>query len=344
MSNLNDKEVASMAGDPLRILTGDCREVLKTLPEQSINCCVTSPPYFGLRDYHVDGQIGLETTPDEYIADLVKVFRAVHRVLRDDGTLWVVIGDSYANDGKWGGHTGGKHAKALHDTPVGRNKRHTGLKPKDLIGIPWMMAFALRTDGWWLRQDIVWSKPAPMPESVLDRCTRAHEYIFMFSKNARYYYDQEAIKEPGIYTSAMTMSVRAARDRIASSAMPVNGTRVQSDKQRGHGRPHVGFNDRWDHMSKQEQCNGMRNKRSVWQVATHAYPGSHWATFPPDLIKPCILAGCPSGGVVLDPFAGSGTTAKVALEAGRKAVMIELNPDYIALIEQRTRTTMGLPY
>ena len=268
------------------IHTGDCIESMKAMPEKSVHCCVTSPPYFGLRDYDNDRQIGLEETPEAYISKLVSVFREVKRVLRDDGTLWLNLGDSYAGSGKGpAGNLGAKH-----------NERHLehkhggivpdGLKPKDLIGIPWKVAFALQADGWYLRQDIIWHKPNPMPESVRDRCTKAHEYIFLFSKSRRYYFDSEAVKEPTVQSEA------------------------------GLG-------------------NETRNRRSVWSVNLRPYKGAHFATFPPDLIRPCVRAGCPIGGVVLDPFAGSGTTAQVALEEGRLSVLCELNPSYVKLIEER---------
>lgn len=280
--------------------------------------CVTSPPYFGLRDYGVTGQIGLEQTPDDYVASLVGVFRGVREVLADDGTLWLNLGDSYANDGKWGGSSGGKHAKALHgNTSIGRARTHTGLKPKDLIGIPWMVAFALRADGWYLRQDIVWNKPNAMPESVKDRCTRSHEYIFMLSKNERYFYDADAIKEPAVSTE-----IKKFTD---------GGT----DKQRGHSRRHAGFNGRYADKIAQDGVPTHRNKRSVWSVATRPYKGAHFATFPPDLIEPCILAGSAPGDIVLDPFMGSGTTAAVALQHGRGYVGCELNRAYEVLQNER---------
>ena len=313
-----------------RILIGDCIAGMKTLPDQSVHCCVTSPPYFGLRDYGMAGQIGLEDTPDAFVARLVDVFREVRRVLRDDGTLWLNLGDSYAANrsyqvpstkggAKHGpGQAAGGKASAVPD----------GLKPKDLIGIPWRVAFALQADGWYLRQDIIWHKPNPMPESVTDRCTRAHEYLFMLSKSARYFYDAEAIKEPAKYSGLTGKDASGFKD-----AKKFEGK--HRDKQRGHGRRHAGFNDRWDAMSREEQCSGSRNRRSVWTVATKPYAGAHFATFPPDLIEPCILAGCPVGGAVLDPFGGSGTIAGVAMRNGRSAILCELNPDYAALMPAR---------
>jgi DNA modification methylase len=333
-----------------QFLLGDCRTVLAELPDQSAHCCVTSPPYFGLRDYGVDGQIGLEQTPDDYVAQLVGVFREVWRVLRDDGTLWLNLGDSYAGSGKGGNPDAGKQAtnagsqsigvlygktgeSARHAavTNVTRKTHEIGMKPKDLIGIPWRVAFALQSDGWYLRQDIIWSKPNPMPESVKDRCTKAHEYIFMLSKSARYFYDQDAIAEDAIYSGLKNQTASGYKD-----AKAFNGK--HSDKQSGHGPRHAGFNDRWE---KQEQHSGTRNKRSVWTVSTKPYSEAHFATFPPDLIEPCILAGCPKGGTVLDPFGGAGTTGLVADRLQRNAVLIELNPEYMDIASHRIADDRG---
>jgi DNA modification methylase len=213
-----------------------------------------------------------------------------------------------------------------------------GLKPKDLVGIPWRVAFALQADGWYLRSDIIWHKPNPMPESVTDRPTKAHEYLFLLSKSERYYYDAEAIKEPAIYAEEARYDngLNGHGGGVSHAGQGSSTRKFKSDKQRGHGRRHDGFNDRWDQMTKQEQCSKFRNKRSVWTVATQPYSEAHFATFPPKLIEPCILAGCPSGGLVLDPFAGSGTTLQVAQQLGRRGVGIELNPDYIKLAEKRT--------
>lgn len=297
----------------IEILQGDCRDVLGSLPDGSINCCVTSPPYFGLRDYGVEGQLGLEPTPDEFVAAMVEVFREVRRVLRDDGTLWLNLGDSYANDGKWGGSTGGKHASALHgNSGIGRRLLTTGLKPKDLIGIPWRVAFALQADGWYLRQDIIWHKPNPMPESVTDRCTKAHEYIFLFAKSERYYFDADAIKEQAVSNHASGNGFKGRQG--GAIHMPMSGG--------------AGTADQW-------LPGGMRNRRSVWTVSTKPFKGAHFATFPPDLIEPCVLAGCPVDGTVLDPFFGAGTTGLVAQKHGRNCVGIELNPDYIAIANER---------
>ena len=298
-----------------RVIVGDCIESMRGMSDQSINCCVTSPPYFGLRDYGVDGQIGLEQTPEEYVAKMVEVFREVRRVLRDDGTLWLNIGDSYA------GYHGNKNA-AYDSAPSNKggyfeNQRktlvnHEGIKNKDLIGIPWMLAFALRADGWYLRQEIIWQKPNPMPESVKDRCTKAHEQIFLLSKSPRYYFDSEAMKEP---------AVRAGD--------------IPGGK--GHYIQHSAGGHNKDGLVAcgQKPVAETRNRRSVWNVATRPYKGAHFATFPPALIEPCILAGCPDGGMVLDPFGGSGTTAGVAVAHGRKAIICELNPEYGKLIPDR---------
>lgn len=289
---------------------GDCIETMRRLPAGSVQTCVTSPPYFGLRDYGHDGQIGLEPTPDEFVAALVAVFREVRRLLADDGTLWLNLGDSYANDGKWGGSSGGKHANALHgSTGIGRGKVTTGLKPKDLIGIPWRVAFALQADGWYLRQDIIWHKPNPMPESVTDRCTKAHEYIFLLSKSPRYYFDAEAIKEPA-------SQPRGEPKQVAQHKQAVLGQNKSGTLGTNYG-PET------------------RNRRSVWTVTTKPFKGAHFATFPPDLIEPCVLAGCPEGGTVLDPFGGAGTTGLVATQAGRDAVLCEINPEYVEMARTR---------
>jgi len=309
-----------------KIIQGDCREVLKTLPDGSVDCCVTSPPYWGLRDYGVDGQIGLEQTPVAYVAEMVAVFREVRRVLRDDGTLWLNLGDSYAGSGK--GPAGN-----LGKTNNERDMTHTrlsgyvpeGLKPKDLIGIPWRVAFALQADGWYLRQDIIWHKPNPMPESVTDRCTKAHEYVFLLSKSERYFFDSEAIKEPAAQSSIERAKYgykHAFKNQFAGSP---SDARHQDGKQYDAGA----------------FASEKRNKRSVWTVNTKPYKGSHFATFPPALIAPMILAGCPVGGTVLDPFGGSGTTGEVSESLGRNSILIELNPDYIELQKKRT-AQMGL--
>ena len=301
------------------VLVGDATERLRELPEQSIHTCVTSPPYFGLRDYGRDGQIGLEDTPDAYVQRLVEVFREVRRVLRDDGTVWLNLGDSYGATGgdthsgfneRYSG-TGGEGSKqnAMLDGVKDR-KITTGVRPKNLLGMPWRVAFALQADGWYLRQDIIWHKPNPMPESVRDRCTKAHEYVFLLSKGSRYYYDADAIKEP------IADPKRAGKSERVNYADTSKLGRATVDPHRVIRKPR-------------------RNRRSVWTVPTRPYKGAHFATFPPDLIEPCILAGCPSGGTVLDPFGGCGTTAGVALANGRNAVLCELNPEYAELVQDR---------
>lgn len=311
---------------------GDALERLREMPEGSVHCCVTSPPYYGLRDYGVAGQIGLEREPLEYIARLVEVFREVLRVLRPDGTCWINIGDSYCS-GNRGAYDQVSDNKGKRGTCNLRPPQPVGLKPKDLIGIPWMLAFALRDDGWWLREEIIWRKTAPMPESVRDRCTRAHEYIFHFAKSARYYHDASAIAEPGV---AMNEHDATGPGWEAPGQVPQTGTR-RTDKQRGHSRRHAGFNDRWDAMPKSEQCGRMRNKRSVWDVGPCPTPEAHFAVFPIEIPETCIKAGCPPEGTVLDPFAGAGTTGLACLKHGRLFIGIELNAEYIEIAKQRAR-------
>ena len=294
-----------------KILFGDCRETLKTIDTKA-RMCVTSPPYYGLRNYGgEDKQIGMEQTPEEYIEQLVDVFRSVRDVLTDDGTLWLNIGDTYYNyrsDGNYPKQTVSRTMQDLPDfSPVRGNKLHN-LKSKDLIGIPWMLAFALRADGWWLRQDIIWNKPNPMPESVKDRCTKSHEYIFLLSKSKHYFYDNEAIKEP-------VKQDWGERDRT-SGKYHNPGTGLQ---------PHSGLTKSYDR----------KNKRSVWTVTNKPYKGAHFACFPPDLIEPCILAGSEENDIVLDPFMGSGTTAMVAKKHNRNYLGCELHEDYASLQTDR---------
>ncbi|QHG87974.1 site-specific DNA-methyltransferase [Xanthomonas sp. NCPPB 1638] len=337
---------------------GDCLSILPTLAAASVQTCITSPPYYGLRDYGMAGQIGLEETPADYVARLVAVFAEVHRVLRDDGTLWLNLGDSYANDGKWGGSSGGKHANALHgSTSIGRGKVSTELKPKDLIGIPWRVAFALQEAGWHLRQDIIWAKPNPMPESVGDRCTKAHEYLFLLSKSPRYYFDQGAIREQVAASSvarwAQDLDQQAGSDRVpgkSNGTMKAVGGRSRRDTfaRAGAVAEHVlpGQQAAQHRADRAEATFGTetRNKRSVWTVATKPFREAHFATFPEQLIEPCVLAGAPAGGVVLDPFLGAGTTAVVAERLGRRWLGVELNPEYVAIAEERLRgVSAGLP-
>jgi DNA modification methylase len=324
----------------VKILTGDALAMLRTLPDASVDCCVTSPPYWGLRDYGIEGQIGREDSPEAFAAALVLVFREVRRVLKDEGTLWMNLGDSYAS--AWPC----SRVSAIGNGSLENGKRENrpprlpaGLKEKDLIGIPWRVAFALQADGWFLRSDIIWAKPNCMPESVTDRPTRSHEYIFLLSKSRKYFYDADAIKEPCSESTEKRVAQdleNQAESARANGGAKTNGTmKAVVSKQRGHSRRHEGFNARWDQMEKSEQCSGVRNKRDVWTVSPAQYAEAHFATFPPALITPCVLAGCSAGGTVLDPFAGSGTTGQVAIENGRNFVGIELNPAYVKLMESR---------
>ncbi|MCA6318751.1 MAG: site-specific DNA-methyltransferase [Phenylobacterium sp.] len=295
---------------------------MRDMPAGSVQTCVTSPPYFGLRDYGADGQIGLENTPAEFVGKLVDVFREVRRVLADDGTLWLNIGDSYCSTApgtRNAPQTKGSKTEAAQWANF-RPPTPAGMKPKDLIGIPWRVAFALQADGWYLRQDIIWHKPNPMPESVRDRCTKAHEYIFLLSKGPRYYFDSEAMQEKSVGGSkgAAASFKRSNSKRGVSGvcpASPVPTHRADRDDVRYDGET--------------------RNRRSVWTVATKPFKGAHFATFPPDLIEPCVLAGCPVGGTVLDPFGGAGTTGLVADRHGRNAVLCELNPTYAEMARNR---------
>lgn len=323
-------------GDGVKmIITGDALSVLKTLKDESVHMCCTSPPYWGLRSYCADGspekryEIGLESTPEAYVEKMVAVFDEVRRVLRDDGTLWLNLGTSY-----WGGKgmNGSTKARTTADergfvqsggTPQGpwrpQDGSHEVFKPKDLIGIPWRVAFALQESGWYLRQDIIWSKPNPMPESVTDRCTKSHEYIFLLSKSARYFYNQEAVKE----------SVVRIWDAKNGGNLKVGGQRQ------------VGENDIHKHGGDYPECDGMRNRRSVWTISTKPFPESHFATFPPEIPELCIKAGCPQHGTVLDPFGGAGTVGLVAEKLGREYLLIELNPSYVEMAERRIEKECG---
>jgi DNA modification methylase len=321
-----------------KIHNTNCLEGLKTLPDNSIDCCVTSPPYYGLRDYGVSGQIGLESSPEAYIEKLVGVFREVKRVLKLDGTLWLNIGDSYWGGKGYSGSSAGvyqyerrKERKSI--TPECSNfggkgtirltdRKHEYIKAKDLIGIPWLLAFELRRAGFYLRQDIIWHKPNPMPESVQDRCTKSHEYIFLLTKSAKYYFDYEAIQEKSKwadkdsrFTNGSTQSKRSLTD---------DGKQYQCNKQGVYN------------------ANGMANKRDVWSVCTKAEKESHFAVFPDTLIVDCIKAGCPENGVVLDPFIGSGTTAVVARKLGRNYIGFELNPKYVKICNRKIYKELGM--
>lgn len=378
--------------DNVTILQGDCRTILPLLPDESVHCCATSPPYWGLRDYgtatwvggnpnhahdgvparngrggsggpgkqttgkfpsdlpvavcscgarRIDQQLGLEPTYQEYVQHMVEVFREVRRVLRDDGTLWLNLGDSYNNFRSQMGPGQAVHGREnLNGKPAPESRRRgtVELKEKDLCGIPWRVAFALQADGWWLRQDIIWHKPNPMPESVRDRCTKAHEYIFLLSKSQRYYYDQDAIKEEssgmggGASFGPQTKKIKVPSGRDTSKGNGGHGSYHSG----GRGKPEykdIGVQSRTYDRPEYDK----RNKRSVWTVATHSYPDAHFATFPPELIEPCIHAGCPQDGTVLDPFHGSGTTGEVSRRFGCRYVGIELNSEYIGLSLKRLR-------
>jgi DNA modification methylase len=372
----------------VRILEGDCRDLLRALPDESVHCIVTSPPYFGLRDYGVDGQMGLEANPDEFIAGMVSVFRECRRVLRDDGTLWLNMGDTYnaGTSAKRKAPKTGVDVGGWNDAEIdgGARVNFPGCKPKDLCGVPWMLAFALRADGWFLRQDIIWSKPNPMPESVTDRCTKAHEYLFLLSKSARYYFDADAIAESVADTSLARWRQPNIAEQTGSDRVPgkTNGTMkavgglerpqakraIELAREAGLTDEHisairaVGITDAGKAQSTQsgfgksdprqqalaDEAKAVlggyyrefliaerRNKRSVWTIATQPFKEAHFATFPPALVEPCILAGCPIGGTVLDPFGGAGTTGLVADRLQRDAILIELNPEYAEIARRR---------
>jgi len=331
---------------PVQILNADCVFAMETLPSKSVQMCVTSPPYFGLRDYGVDGQLGLEATPEKYIAGMVEVFREVHRVLKDDGTLWVNIGDSYAGSGKGrngdGSHQEGGKQGTNAGTVIGKifKSETPDCKPKDLIGIPWMLAFALRADGWYLRQDIIWHKPNPMPESVRDRCTKAHEYIFLLSKSERYLFDAEAISEPVAASTVARLAQPNLANQAGSDRVPGKTNGPMHAKPPRFGGNKYGNDTAEEHRTKSGNeyvvnPSGRRNRRTVWTVTTKPFKGAHFATFPPDLIVPCILAGSRANDTVLDPFGGAGTTGLVAKRLGRKAILCELNPAYAAMAKER---------
>lgn len=330
-----------------RFILGDALTELKNLPDESVHCCVTSPPYWALRDYGVEGQLGLESTPDQYVARMVEVFREVRRVLRGDGTLWVNVGDTYLSMGGsgWQGKNGQRenrrHTQRSLQSRSARATRdmNCGIKPKDLVGIPWMLALALRADGWYLRSDIIWHKPNPMPQSVTDRPTTAHEYIFLLTKKANYYYDAASIKE----SCSPNTHARMAREKPTNqgSARANGGTRATRPM-----RPVVSGSRKLGTRSDGVKANAdfaqamaghvtHRNKRTVWTVGSKPFKGAHFATFPPKLIEPCVRAGCPPEGIVLDPFLGAGTTAYVAKALNRRFIGIELNPEYLELAKRR---------
>lgn len=345
----------------VKFLEGNCLETLKTLPDESINCCVTSPPYYNLRDYGIEGQLGQEDSPEAYVQNLVNVFREVKRVLRNDGTLWINLGDSYAGSGKGCNTDGTPHKNSLTSLS-GTNKgcvtgtfkiqkaKSIGAKPKDLLGIPWLVAFALRADGWYLRQEIIWSKKNGLPESVKDRPTRSHEQIFLLSKSLKYFYDYEEIKEPITDPSAIKIlqkiedkkSTDLCQGKTRDSALDIGGKLFESSM----GGGGTSFPGHSGYFTKDGKCliKPTRNKRSVWHLATKPFRGAHFAVFPPALIEPCILAGCPIGGTILDPFGGSGTTGLVSVNNNRNAILCDLNPSYIELAKNRieeNRTDTG---
>jgi DNA modification methylase len=296
------------------LLAGDCRTILPTLPAASVQCVVTSPPYWGLRDYGVAGQLGLEATPEAYLAQMVAVFRAVRRVLRDDGTLWCNMGDGYNSNQGAGFDTNGDGGARKAAAASPKLARPAGLKPKDLVGMPWRLAFALQADGWYLRSDIIWAKPNPMPESVTDRPTKAHEYVFLLSKQARYFYDADAVREPATCTPRPETSRIDGHDKYAAG-----GPHASRASSLGWNRPDTG-----------------RNLRSVWTLPTEPTPEAHFATFPAALASRCILAGSRMGDTILDPFAGSGTVGAVAEQLGRHSILCELSPAYVKIAEART--------
>jgi DNA modification methylase len=303
------------------ILVGDVRQRLSDIADGSVQCCVTSPPYWGLRDYGHDGQIGLEQTPDEYVAEMVEVFREVWRVLRDDGVLWLNLGDTYASSTKSSGRNDTEKMYGAESQQLSNHLKITtkhGLKSKDLVGIPWRVAFALQADGWYLRQDIIWAKPNPMPESVTDRCTKSHEYLFLLTKSAKYYFDNQAIKEEA-------KTPPATRDKNAEG--------YQADYPIG------------DRFSKGERvfgADGKRNKRSVWTIPTKPFRGAHFAVMPEALVEPCVLASSQPDDLVLDPFTGSGTVAVVALKHGRNFIGTELNPEYAEIAKNRIESSQPM--
>lgn len=321
----------------MQIITGDALEELKKLPACCCDMCVTSPPYYGLRNYGASGQIGLEGSPDEYVERLVEVFREVRRVLKDDGTLWLNIGDSYAT------RSGPQPPRNTRNQCGHTEKRVPGgYKCKDLIGIPWLLAFALRNDGWYLRQDIIWQKTNCMPESVKDRCTKSHEYIFLLTKSPRYYFDAEAISEP-----IAESSIKRCQQNIEAQ----KGSTRQPGKTNGAMKavlPRFGGKKYGDDNNTETRTKSgneyiltlRRNKRDVWAICTAGFKGAHFAVFPEKLVKPCVLAGSRPGGTVLDPFMGSGTAGAVAVQEGRDFIGIEINPEYTKLSEQRIRAAM----
>ena len=305
------------------IINRDALYALRELPEESVHCCVTSPPYYALRDYGLDMQIGREDTPEQYIDRLTEVFRELRRVLRSDGTLWLNIADTYCGTGNKGYHADPKNPKGRNGQQIARNNRVSGCKQKDLIGIPWLLAFALRADGWYLRSDIIWQKENPMPESVKDRLSRCYEHIFLFSKSKKYFFDYKAISEPIALATAERLKRGMKGGNKYGKPVPGQPQPQSINRPREHGE------------IKDADINPLRNKRDVWKINTVPFKGGHYAAYPPKLVETCLLAGCPEGGIVLDPFMGSGTTGMVAAQMGRHFIGIELNPEYTELAYKR---------
>ncbi|MCD7785272.1 MAG: site-specific DNA-methyltransferase [Oscillospiraceae bacterium] len=305
------------------IYTGDCLDVLKTLPEESVNCCVTSPPYYALRDYGIEGQIGREETPKEYISRLTDVFTEVRRVLRSDGTLWLNISDTHAGKNNQGSSIDPKNPKGRNGQTVALNNKVGSCKPKDMIGIPWMLAFALRDSGRYPRNDIIWIKKNPTPESVKDRCARCYEHSFLFSKSRKYHFDYKAISEPIAPATRKRLKCAVGENNKFGKAIPGQPQSQPINRPREHG------------SISDDEINPLRNKRDVWVINTVPFKGNHYAVYPPKLVETCLLAGCPEGGIVLDPFMGSGTTGMAAKQMNRHYVGIELNPEFTEMAYRR---------
>ena len=320
----------------VQFIQGDCRSILPTLPADSIGCIVTSPPYYGLRDYSIEKQLGRELSMQQYLAHQVEVCRELRRVLDPVGTFWLNIGDSWANDGKWGGKSSGQYAylNELNQTRVGRQKLKTGLKPKDLTLMPARLALSLQADGWWVRSHIIWYKRNPMPSGVKDRPVHAYEEIFLLTKNQQYYYNADAVRTPALPDSVARRARKRTTAYAPSGMRPQNGSSVGPRAKLHRTSIQHGLERRWDNMTRAEQIENGANLRDVWEIAPEGYPG-HPAAFPPELVRRCLAAGCPPGAKVLDPFAGAGTTGLVADRHGHDAILIDLSPEYIALAKER---------